>query len=243
MEAALDTQTEHPATPAGPRARVLRGNPLFAGLPEADLEALATGARERTMSRGEVLFRRGDPGGFLLAVLAGEVRIALTGAAGRDQVLRILKAGEIFGEIALLDGRPRSADATAMTNGRLLVLDRRDLLARMQRDPDLALRIIAVLCDRLRATSAQLEGMLFHDSATRLAASLLGMTAGRAVPRLDITQGALGEIIGATRETVNKKLREWEEAGWVSLTPGRVTITDAKALAALLPEGAAAEAL
>jgi CRP-like cAMP-binding protein len=225
------------ASVAAARAKILARNALFANLPASDLEALAAGARERTMQRGETLFRRGDPGTFMLAVLAGEVRIALTGAAGRDQVLRLLKAGDVFGEMAMLDSRPRSADAVAATNGRLLVLERRDLLARMQHDPDFALRLLAILCDRLRATSAQLEGMLFHDSATRLAASLLGMATGRPQPRVDITQGALGEVIGATRETVNKKLREWEEQGWVALTPGRVTILDAQALAGLLPDG------
>lgn len=231
--------------PAGPasRARLLAAAPIFAGLPAADIEALAAGARERPMQRGETLFRRGDPGSFMLAVLAGEVRIALTGAGGRDQVLRLLKPGEVFGEFALLDGQPRSADAVATTNGRLMVLDRREMLARMRADPELALRILVMLCARLRATSAQLEAMLFHDAATRLAATVLRLAAGHAGARVDITQANLGEIVGTTRETVNKKLRDWEQAGWVALTPGRITVRDAAALRVLLPEAAAAEIL
>jgi len=188
------------------------------------------------MDRGETLFRRGDPGSGMLAILAGEVRIALASATGREQVLRILKPGEVFGEIALLDGRPRTADATALTNGRLLVLERRDLLARMEADASLALRIIGMLCDRLRTTSRQLETLLFHDISARLADTLLHLASGRPTPRVDLTQSALGEIVGATRETVNKKLREWEVAGHVELTPGRVILRDAAALAALLPD-------
>jgi len=219
-----------------PALQVLSANKLFGGLPLPDLEALAARTQERPMRRGETLFRRGDPGSGMLAILAGEVRITLASAGGREQVLRILRPGEVFGEIALLDGRPRTADATALTNGRLLLLDRRDLLARLEADSGLALRIIGMLCDRLRTTSRQLETLLFHDISTRLADTLLHLASGRPTPRVDITQSALGEIVGATRETVNKKLREWELAGHVELTPGRVILRDARALAALLPD-------
>jgi len=221
------------------RARLLARSPLFGLLPEATLGALAAHAQERRMQRGETLFQRGDPGSTMLIILAGEVRISLPAAAGQDQVVRILKPGEVFGEIALLDGHPRSADAVALTNGRLLVLERRYLLARVEADNTLALRLIAIICERLRTTSALLEAMLFHDTATRLAASLLNLTQAHGQSRVDITQSTLGEIVGASRETVNRKLRGWEQSGLIALSPGRIVVRDPQALAALLPEATA----
>lgn len=234
-------KADAPADPAplNPRSLLAR-TPLFAALPETDLAALAARAQERRMHRGETLFQRGDPGSAMLAILAGEVRISLAAAAGREQVLRVLRAGEVFGEIALLDGRPRSADAVALTSGRLLVLERRHLLARLQADAALALRIIAILCERLRATDAQLGAMLFHDAETRLAATLLSLSQVHRQRRVDVTQSMLGEIVGASRETVNRKLRGWEQSGVVTLSPGRIVLRDPKALAALLPEASGA---
>ncbi len=178
------------------------------------------------MRANEVLFRRDDPGASMLAILAGEVRIALAGAESRDQVLRLLRPGDIFGEIALLDGGPRTADAIADTNGRLLVLERRDLLHMLRKNEELALRIIALLCERLRSTSWLLETMLFQDTSQRLASAILNLSSKRPGHRLDITQRALGEIAGAARETVNKKLREWQDAGFIAVAPGRITVID-----------------
>lgn len=218
------------------RVRLLARAPLFASLPETTLGALAAYARERRIRRGQILFQRGDPGSTMLLIVSGEVRISLPAVTGRDQVLRIFTAGEVFGEIALLDGRPRTADGVALTNCTLLVLERRNLLAQLATDSDLALRIFGIICDRLRATSAQLEALLFHDTGTRLAASLLNLSRAHGQPRVDLTQTMLGEIVGASRETVNRKLREWEQAGLVALSPGRIIIKDRPALAALLPE-------
>ncbi|MEJ1975241.1 MAG: Crp/Fnr family transcriptional regulator [Acetobacteraceae bacterium] len=122
-------------------------------------------------------------------------------------MLHVIRAGEVFGEIAMLDGGNRTADAVAETNGRLLVVERRDLLHMLQEEPQLALRIIVLLCERLRRTNWLLEAMLFHDAAARLASTLLMLTCGRPGMRLDITQRVLGEMVGSARETVNKKLR------------------------------------
>lgn len=221
--------------PLSDKARLLSRTPLFGSLGPAELEALANRATERLMRAGEVLFRRAEPGSSMVAIIAGEVRIVLPGAEGRDQVLRILRAGEVFGEVALLDGRSRTADVVADTNGRLLIVERRDLLLVLQDDPDLALRIIVLLCDRLRTNNWLLETILFHDAAARLASTLLVLAAGRPGLRVDMTQRALGEMVGAARETVNKKLREWQAAGILALEPGRVTVLDRAALQKLAP--------
>ena len=217
------------------KARFLSKTPLFSNLEPEELEALAARAQERPMRAGEMLFRRTDPGSSMVAILAGEVRIALPGSDGRDQVLQVLRAGDVFGEVALLDGGTRTADAVALTNGRLLVVERRDLLQMLQEDQALALRIIILLCDRLRATNWLLEAMLFHDAAARLATTLLMLATDRPGMRLDVTQRTLGEMVGAARETVNKKLREWQAAGILTLEPGRVTVVDPEALQRLAP--------
>lgn len=218
------------SSPLSDKARLLSRTPLFSSLRPRELETLAGRAAERPMRAGEVVFRRSDPGSSMVAILSGEVRIVLPGANGRDQVLRVLRAGEVFGEVALLDGRARTADVVAETNGRLMIVERRDLLHILTDDPDFALRIITLLCDRLRTNNWLLEAMLFQDSAARLASTLLTLAAGRPGLRLDITQRALGEMVGSARETVNKKLREWQAAGILALEPGRVTVLDQAAL-------------
>jgi CRP/FNR family cyclic AMP-dependent transcriptional regulator len=217
------------------KARFLSNTPLFRNLEPEELETLASRCQERPMRAGEMLFHRTDPGSSMVAILAGEVRIALPGSDGRDQVLQVLRAGEVFGEVALLDGGTRTADAVAQTNGRLLIVERRDLLQMLQDDQALALRIIILLCDRLRATNWLLEAMLFHDAAARLATTLLMLAANRPGMRLDVTQRTLGEMVGSARETVNKKLREWQAAGILALEPGRVTVLDPAALQRLAP--------
>jgi CRP/FNR family transcriptional regulator, cyclic AMP receptor protein len=227
------------SVPLSDRVRLLARTSLFGSLPEESLTALAAHAQERCVLRGDTLFQRGDPGDTMLVILVGEVRLSLPGAAGRDQVLRILKAGDVFGEIALLDGGPRTADAVALTNCRLLVLERRYLLSQLEKDGTLALPLIKFVCDRLRAADAQIDAMAFQGVGTRLAASLLGFVQAQSHKRVDITQSALGDVVGASRETVNRKLREWEEAGLVALSPGRIVVHDAQRLAALLPEGSA----
>lgn len=232
-----NANTPAPAPALSPRARILSGNPLFAALDRHDLETLAAFASERPMRKDETLFRRGDPGSFMIAVLQGEVRIIIPSATGKDRIIRVMGPGEVLGEIALLDGAPRTADAIAVTNGRLLVLERRDVLPRLRQNPDLAVRVIELLCRRLRATSRQVEDLVFHDVATRLAAQLLELTANHPRHLVDITQKELGAMVNATRESVNKTLRGWEEQGIVALSPGRVTVKDPQRLARFAPEG------
>ena len=187
------------------------------------------------MRSGDVLFRRGDQGTAMLVILLGQVRIVLPGVEGREHVVRVLQAGEALGELALLDGRQRTADAVAETNGRLLVVERRDMLAAMRIQPDLALSMLTMLTDRLRTTNWLLESMLFHDAGARLAATLLLLSAGQPGRRVNITQGALGERVGVTRETVNRRLREWQTAGILALEPGGVIVLDRAALRGYAP--------
>jgi CRP-like cAMP-binding protein len=206
------------------RVRLLAGSRLFAALPAPALTTLAASMTERQADAGQAIFLQGDPGSALFALRAGQVRIVVGGADGREHVLRTAGPGDIFGEVAVLDGQPRTADAIAATNCRLLVMERRRLLALLEQEPALAITLLTVLCERLRSTSTQVEGLLFHSLPKRLAAVLLEKLAVRTGNTIDITQSELGKLTGGTREWVNKKLRAWQAAGLVALQPGRVMV-------------------
>ncbi len=210
--------------------RLLGRLPLFRSVPEDHLRNLVARAGFRPMRAGEMLFRRGERGSSMLIILVGQVRIVLPSRDGREQVLRIMQAGDLLGELALLDGGTRTADAIAETNGQLLLLERQNFLHALAENPTFALAILSVLSGRLRATNWLLEAMLFHDASGRLAATLLMLASGQPGRRLNITQGELGARVGAARETVNKRLREWQAAGIIALQPGRVTVLDVAAL-------------
>lgn len=217
----------------------LSGHPLFGALDRAAQERLAAFARERPMQAGEVLFRRGDTQSFMLAVIAGEVRVTIPSAEGRERSIATFHAGDLLGEIALLDGRPRTADAVARTDGRLLVFERRDLLPVLRAAPEMALALIAMLCARLRRTSDQVEEQSFLDLPTRLARALLRAADGAG--RVSATQQELAEMVGATRESVNRRLRAWEEAGHLHLGKASLSIVGRPALLRAAAGGEAGE--
>jgi CRP-like cAMP-binding protein len=208
------------------RLRLIADSHLFRGMAMSDQVSLALAMDERRVRSGANIFRQGDEATALFAVMAGQVRIVLGSADGRGHVLRCLGTREFFGEIAVLEGAQHGADALAVTNCQLLMLDRRRLVDLLERQPRVAMNLIAMLGDRLRATSGQVEGLLFQSLDSRLADVLLQLLAGRKTASVNITQAELGEMTGVTRETINKKLRAWQAAGMVSLQPGRVVVLD-----------------
>ena len=229
------TKAPEPSGELAERIRLLGRTALFQRMRSEDLAILAARARERSMRTGEMLFRRGDSGATMLVVLVGQVRIVLPSSDGREQVLRLTQPGEVLGELALLDGGSRTADAVAETNGRLLVVDREDLTVALRADPEFAIALMAMICGRLRTATWLLESMLFYDATGRLASTLLILSHGISGRRVDITQGALGERVGAARETVNRKLREWQAAGLIAIEPGRITVVNAGGLRKFAP--------
>jgi CRP-like cAMP-binding protein len=206
----------------------LSGHPLFKGLPAAAQDRLAGFARERRMHVGEVLFRRGDQDSFMLAVIEGSVRVTLPSAEGRERILAIFHPDDVLGEIALLDGKPRTADAIARSDGRLLVFERRDLLPVLRATPEMTLALLELLCARLRRTSDQVEEQSFLDLPARLARALLRLADDRG--QVLATQRDLAELVGATRESVNRRLRAWEEAGMLALGKGSARLMRVAAL-------------
>jgi CRP-like cAMP-binding protein len=173
-----------------------------------------------------------------MAVLDGTVRVSVVSENGREIVFNLIQAGEILGEIALLDGGERSADAIAMTECELLVLNRRDFLPFLERHADVCIKVIELLCQRLRQTSGQVEELSFWQLDGRLAKALLRLAQDRAHPgtasgpvRLRITQRELGSIVGGSREHVNKQLQAWQKAGFIELGKGEIVVRDRDALA------------
>lgn len=210
--------------------------PLFADFAGEGLDQLAKLTHERRMRRGEVLMRAGDPGLFMMIVSVGEVRVQLTGEAGQKRILATLGPGAVIGEIALFDGEARTADVAAATNGQVGVIERTAVLRLLEGDSRFALAVITALCRRLRDTVGQLEALAFQDVATRLAACLLRLAGGGMPRRLDMTQEQVGQLIGASREIVNKRLRALAAEGIVQLTPGRIVLLDEARLAALVKQ-------
>jgi len=212
--------------------RLLADTQLFGNLAPDDLAACAARFREVHFEKGELLFGRGDPGTSLYLLADGQVRLATATAGGRELSFQVAVTGDIFGEIALLDGGARTADAFALTNCELMVIDRRDFVPLVSQHPEIALKLIEILCRRIRRTSEQVEDVTFLDLPGRLAKTLLRLSAdsGAQSRKVSITQREIGQMIGMSRESTNKQLREWEENKWVKLERGGVIVLDRRPL-------------
>jgi CRP/FNR family transcriptional regulator, cyclic AMP receptor protein len=205
--------------------------PLFAELSAGEAEKLAVLLRRRRYRAGEPVFREGDPGMALYIIETGEVKILLGGSEGKEVVLALLGPGEFFGELALLDGEPRSADAVATAAGELLVLPREDFLRFLREVPAVAVNMLASLSRRFRRTDRLVHDAAFSDVRTRVTRLLveLAETRGKAAhggvvigPRL--TQGDLASMVGATRESINKCLRSYAAQGLLRHERGRLLL-------------------
>jgi CRP/FNR family transcriptional regulator, cyclic AMP receptor protein len=215
--------------PLAEKSAVLAHHAFFEGASGAVLNRLAMHAREVRYAAGQPIFRKGDEGVGLFAVLSGAVKISVPSPDGRELVLRLVSGNEIFGEVALLDGGPRTADATAAARCHLLFLDRRDFLAVVKEEPSLAIKLLALVSDRLRQTSEQVEELTFEAPAIRLAKALIRLgrlqgTADAEKPQIRITQKELGRTVGLSRETTNKCLNEWALDGVLKIEKGACTL-------------------
>ena len=235
---AQDNQTK---SGAPDRKAILEGHPLFSGLSADIIERLCAYAKMKDIKRGATIFTKGEPGQSMFAVCGGTVKISVPSAEGKDAVFNFIDEGGIFGEIALLDGRPRTADAIAITKCQLMMIDRRDFLPLLRSHPELAARIIDVLCTRLRHTSEQVEDIVFLDLPGRLAKALLHLAGGRDASaqsqKIAITQREIGQVIGMSRESTNKQLRDWQRRKWIKVERGSIVILQHAALSALAAPG------
>jgi CRP-like cAMP-binding protein len=215
---------------------ILRDHPLFGALGSGLIVQLSAHAASKRIKRGTTIFSKGDQGTCLYAVCSGQVKIAVPSGEGKGAVFNLIGPGQIFGEVALLDGGQRTADAVAVKDTELLVIDRRDFIPLVHRDPEIAIKLIEILCGRLRNTSEQVEDVICLDLPARLARTLLRLAGSDAKNhKVPITQCELGQIIGVSREATNRQLRDWENNNWVELESGAVVLLDPEALAALIP--------
>jgi CRP/FNR family cyclic AMP-dependent transcriptional regulator len=232
----MPTQTDARAISRIDKRELLSTHPFFEGLIPEPIDQVSSRAITRVVKAGTTIYSKGDPGDSLFAVITGTVRISAPSAEGKDTVFGQLPAGEIFGEIALLDGRPRSADVAAVTDCELMVINRRDFVPLVHDHPEFALKFIDILCERLRKTNEQVERMMFLHLPTRLAKVLiqLAQPEGSAkCGKITITQREVGQMIGMSRESINKQLRIWEERNWVRLERGSIVLVALDNLVAL----------
>ena len=229
-------------TPLSGKSAVLARHAFFEGVSAGIVDRLAMHAREVRYAAGQAVFRKGDEGQGLFAVLSGAVKLSVPSLDGRELVLRMVGAGEIFGEVALLDGGPRTADATAAEPCHLLCLDRRGFLAVLKEEPTLAIKLLALLSDRLRQTSEQVEEITFEHPPVRLARALLRLSrmqgaAGAERTHITITQKELGQMVGLSRETTNKCLNEWALDHRIEIGKGECTLLDPSFFSKVVDDG------
>jgi CRP/FNR family transcriptional regulator/CRP/FNR family cyclic AMP-dependent transcriptional regulator len=204
---------------------------LFRELPPSRLAELAQMVRRRTYHRGETIFHKGDPGNSLYLITDGQVKIVLPSDTGEEMTLGVLEAGDMFGELALFDGRPRSATMVAVENTAVLLLYRDDFLGFVGRNPEVATALLGVLSRRLRATDEWIEDAIFLDVPGRLAKRLLDLADRHGKPTdrgveidLKLTQQDLAAMVGATRESVNKHLGWMRDHRLITLDGQRIIL-------------------
>jgi CRP/FNR family cyclic AMP-dependent transcriptional regulator len=214
-------------------------------LREADpktLDQLVAASVVVTYGNRQRIFDKGDDGDRLLGVLGGQVRIYVMSSEGRELIMNVIMPGELFGEISLIDGKPRSASAVAIGDTDLLHIKRQDFMALLRNNGELCLKFMSILCERVRWTSGLLEDASLLDLPSRLAKRLLNLAAGIGEKRpgdgirigVKLSQTDLGNMLGVTREAVNKQLREWKKDGLVDMEDGQMLILDPKSLQALV---------
>jgi CRP/FNR family cyclic AMP-dependent transcriptional regulator len=221
--------------------QILRRSRLFERLGDSEIDAVLAHATVTRQAEGDQIFAKGDPGNSMMAVLKGRVVISAPSPDGRQVVLTVMREGDLLGEIALLDGNERTADATAAVDCELLVVPRRSLLALLERRPDLCIDLLILLCERLRRTNEQVEDLAFLDLEARIAKVLVRLieeSGGEDQPStkpvgVKISQRALGELVGGSRESVNKHLQDWKRSGIIAIEKGAIVIRDLPALEAL----------
>jgi CRP/FNR family cyclic AMP-dependent transcriptional regulator len=220
---------------------LLARNFLFRNLDPDVIERIAALGSTVELAGNQVLFLKGDEGDALYGVLGGRIRISSGDADGKEIILNIIDPGDIFGEIALLDGKPRTADASAMAPSQLLRVQRSDFLGLMAAEPRLTQHLMEMVCDRIRKTSEMLEDSAFLDLPARLAKRLLSLAkyygeadTDTAITGIQISQAELGQLMGTSRESINKHLQFWRSRDWITLGRGRVTINQPAALQNLI---------
>jgi CRP-like cAMP-binding protein len=221
------------------RRAALSRSALFQVLEPAELDSVLAQAAVRRVGRNDVILRRGEPSSGANIVVSGRVRIGTVSEDGREVTLGVLGPGDVIGEMSVLDGEDISADATALEDCVLLFIERARFLRLLRANSDLCLRMMAVLCRRLRRSNSALEDLALLDLGARLARLLLRLAQDYGAPapggtriEVKLSQKDLGTLVGSSREKVNKQLREWEVDGVLGKDRGHLVILRRDVLAA-----------
>jgi CRP-like cAMP-binding protein len=215
-------------------APALRRVPLFAELSEAEITRIADVARERSHPKNSVILFEDDPGDALYVVVTGLVKVVLVGEDGREVILSVLKEGDFFGEMALIDDEPRSAHVIAMEDSDLLVLRREDFQQRLRETPGIGLGMLRAMSRRLREADEKIGGLVLLDVNGRVAKLLLRMADdhdGVHITR-KVTHHTIAQMVGSSRETVSRTMRDLTERGLIEVSRKAITIRNRPALEA-----------
>ena len=216
---------------------VVRRAPLFSALDDAEASSLRESMVLVKVSKGNTLFKEGDDGNRLYVVLEGKLKLGITSNDGRENLLSILGPGEMFGELSLFDPGPRTATATAVTDARLLSLAHDQVIGWVSEHPKVSLQLLGRLAQRLRRSNEVLADLVFSDVPGRVAKAIMDLGERFGVKKADglyvnhdLTQEELAQLVGASRETVNKALADFAGRGWVRLEPRSVVVLDIERL-------------
>jgi CRP/FNR family transcriptional regulator, cyclic AMP receptor protein len=216
---------------------VVMNTPLFAALDEETAGQLLDSMDRLHLNRGETVFLEGDPGDSLYIILTGKVKLGRSSADGRESLLSVLGPGEMFGELSLFDPGPRLSSATVVSESELVSLGHQSLSAFLREHPQVPMQMLSGLAHRLRRTNEDLSDLVFTDVPGRVAKALLDLSARFGarddkgiVVRHDLTQEELAQLVGASRETVNKALADFASRGWIVLGAKQVTLLDLERL-------------
>lgn len=224
---------------------LLQSSDLLEQIPDHEIEALSHRARRVHYPRGKAIFQKHDLGTEVMIVLAGRVKIVSTAPSGSEVIHNIIEAGQVFGEMALLDGKPRSADAIAAADCEIIELSRDDFLEVLLRNPRSAIRMMAILCGRIRQSTAFVEDAVLLDAETRLFHRFKTLAEQYGKPEADgrgaridhrLSQQEIGESVGLTRVSVNRLLRRWRVDGLIEDGRGYAIIPDFARLEAAIAD-------
>ncbi|HEY6537826.1 MAG TPA: Crp/Fnr family transcriptional regulator [Candidatus Dormibacteraeota bacterium] len=212
--------------------RLLKATPVLAGLSEEDLEELGGSCRVRQVRRGQILFAEGDPADFLLVVASGRLRVLVTSPEGGELVLSVIGPGDSLGEIGCFDGGVRSAAVEALSDSTVVQLPARELLALVERRPQVARDLLTEMAGHLRRLTGVTADLVFLDVPRRVAKLLAKEFQADSSPELELaeTQSQLGARIGGTRQSVNAALRTLERRGWIEVSGRHISVRDLAAL-------------
>jgi CRP/FNR family transcriptional regulator, cyclic AMP receptor protein len=213
-------------------ADFLASVPMFSGLQRDELLKFAELTRERTYPKGSVILFQGDPGDSLYVLRQGRAKVVLIGEDGREVILGVLEPGAHFGELALIDDQPRSAHVIAMEDSQLLILRREDFRRRVEANPSVAWALLTELSRRLRRADQKIGGLVLLDVPGRISRLLLDLSSESTNGTIDkpLTHQTIAQMIGASRETVSRAMKEFQQEGLIRVERRRIAVANRDAL-------------